>query len=126
MNAIPPNEKPALARARGETEPIDVADNLPEKASGVKRVKPVYIHRMTTEQHKAEGNYTITRNANRQDARLSFAAKGLLEYLLSLPPEWVVCLKHLATVSTDRITAVTSAMNELRKYGYATVVQHRS
>jgi len=54
-----------------------------------------------------------------EDARISFKAKGLLTYLLSRPEDWEVQEKHLATVSTEGVSAVRSAIAELREHGYA-------
>jgi hypothetical protein len=48
-----------------------------------------------------------------QDASLSWAAKGLLAYLLSLPEELEVRLRHIITRSSCSRFATESALNEL-------------
>jgi hypothetical protein len=40
--------------------------------------------------HKHKGKFVIVPNGIFHDSRLSLAAKGLLAYLLSLPPDWEV------------------------------------
>ena len=53
------------------------------------------------------------------DARLSWKAKGLHAYLLSKPPHWKVIFADLVHHGTDRAYSVRSALNELRRAGYA-------
>lgn len=53
---------------------------------------------------------------------LSWKAKGLLAYLLSLPPKWTIRVSELATRSTDKETSVYSALQELREHRYARLV----
>lgn len=57
-------------------------------------------------------------NGYLRDERLSWKAKGLLTYLLSLPADWKPRQEHLVTVSADKDTSVASAIKELTKYGY--------
>lgn len=59
------------------------------------------------------------------DARLSYAAKGVHGYLLGKPDDWKVRVKDIAAHATDGTHAVTTALNELRRYGYARLVRHR-
>jgi len=58
-----------------------------------------------------------------QDSRLSFKAKGLLSYLLSLPDNWEIHLKEIAKHSTDKLTAIKTATKELVAAGYITMSQ---
>jgi len=53
-----------------------------------------------------------------QDSTISFKAKGLLAYLLSLPDDWQIHLKEIAKHSTDKITAIRTATKELVEAGY--------
>lgn len=53
-----------------------------------------------------------------QDGRLSWSAKGMLAYLLSLPESWEPHVSHLIKVSTGGRDAVYTIIKELRKYGY--------
>lgn len=53
------------------------------------------------------------------DARISWKAKGLHAYLLSKPPHWQVRFADLVKHGRDRAYSVRSALDELRKAGYA-------
>ena len=57
-------------------------------------------------------------NKSIQDPSLSWAAKGLLAYLLSLPEEWEVHLRDIFSRSACSRLATESAMNELISAGY--------
>lgn len=65
-------------------------------------------------------DYTIISNEALRDNRLSWKAKGLLSYIMSLPQEWKLNVKDLTTRSTDGRTATAAALNELIDAGYAT------
>jgi len=67
---------------------------------------------------KHKGNYFQMDNESIQDPSLSWAAKGLLAYLLSLPEEWEVHLRDIFSRSTCSRLATESAMNELISAGY--------
>lgn len=68
--------------------------------------------------HRRE-EFCIIARAAVQDARLSFRATGLLAYLLSLPTDWKVSVEHLRSARAEGRDAIRSALNELRKFGYA-------
>lgn len=68
---------------------------------------------------KHEGDYVSIANRVLEDERLSYKAKGVLAYLLTRPPHWVVRTKDLINRSTDGKTSVLSAMRELKDFGYA-------
>lgn len=57
-----------------------------------------------------------------EDERLSYKAKGLMGYLLSRPPDWIVRRDDLIARSTDGREAVQSGMAELRDVGYAELI----
>jgi hypothetical protein len=57
-------------------------------------------------------------NASVQDSGLSWAAKGLLAYFLSLPETWEVHLTDLFRRSVNGKDSTMSAMNELIKAGH--------
>ena len=44
---------------------------------------------------KKETNYTVLDNTFIQDTRLSWKAKGVMTYLLSLPDDWVIHLSEI-------------------------------
>lgn len=65
-----------------------------------------------------------------QDERLSFLARGVLAYVLSLPAGWDFSIERIArsckaTVKGSGREAVTSAMRELEDAGYRRVVVER-
>ena len=51
-------------------------------------------------------NYTVMANYHLRDKGLSFKAKGLLSYMLSLPEDWDYSLNGLASVSKEGIKAI--------------------
>lgn len=53
-----------------------------------------------------------------EDPRLSWAATGLLAYLLGRPANWKIIIEHLKTVKTDGRDSTRSALNKLREVGY--------
>jgi hypothetical protein len=65
-----------------------------------------------------------------QDERLSFTARGVLAYVLSLPDGWKYSIERVAASCTATVKgsgreAVTSAMRELEDAGYRRVVTER-
>lgn len=65
-----------------------------------------------------------------QDERLSFTARGVLSYVLSLPDGWKYSIERVAASCTAKAKgsgreAVTSAMRELEDAGYRRVVTER-
>jgi hypothetical protein len=69
---------------------------------------------------KRSSNFTVVPNEFLHSSELSFKAKGLLSYLLSLPSDWEVHISHLATASKDGQDSVSSGIAELieAKYVY--------
>jgi hypothetical protein len=57
-----------------------------------------------------------------EDPRLSWKATGLLSYLLSKPPDWKIRLEHLTSVKRGGRHQVLCGLQELARYGYATMV----
>jgi hypothetical protein len=53
-----------------------------------------------------------------EDTRLSWAARGLLIYVLSRPDDWRVITKHLVKQGNLRRDGIHSLLKELRKCGY--------
>ncbi|MCL9971568.1 DnaD domain protein [Anoxybacillus kestanbolensis] len=53
-----------------------------------------------------------------QDDRLSWKAKGLLAYMLSMPDNWTFYNEELMKHSPDGSSTFKAAMNELKQYGY--------
>ena len=66
-------------------------------------------------------NYTVMSNYHLKDKRLSFKAKGLLSYMLSLPDTWDFSLNGSSSASKDNITSIRSALKELQELKYLEV-----
>lgn len=66
-------------------------------------------------------NYTVMSNYHLRDQRLSLKAIGLLSKILSLPPAWDYTIEGLAAICRDGVTAVKSALKELKDCGYLVV-----
>ena len=67
---------------------------------------------------KRKSNYTIVPNEMLNNKELSWKAKGMLAYLLSLPDKWEVYAAHLRTVSVDGNDSTVSGLNELMHFKY--------
>jgi hypothetical protein len=73
---------------------------------------------------KHEKNYTVILNTTIQDSRLSWKARGLHHYILSLPDSWEICIAHLTEQSlVDGETTIKSALKELEIFGYLSKVR---
>lgn len=70
--------------------------------------------------------FTIIPNEPLQRKDLSWKAKGLLSYLLSLPEDWEVFKTELQNHSTDGRDSTSGAFDELVKFGYITKEEVRS
>jgi len=71
--------------------------------------------------HKNE-NFTVLDNRPSQNRNLSWKAKGLLTYLLTLPSDWDVKLSDLENRSTDGRDSTNAGIKELIEAGYITRV----
>lgn len=74
---------------------------------------------------KKEKNYTVLDNTFIKDTRLSWKAKGLMTYLLSLPDDWTIHLSEVEKHASDGKSALRSAINELKELGYLKAEQKR-
>ena len=70
-----------------------------------------------TEKHS---HYVAIRNETLEDTRLSWAARGLLAYLLTKPPSWEVHAQHLIQQGPAGRDAVYAILRELESAGYLT------
>lgn len=68
-------------------------------------------------------NYTVMSNVHLKDKRLSLKAKGLLSMILSFPDDWNYSINGLVAVCKENVTAVKSALNELKECGYLKVTK---
>ena len=62
-------------------------------------------------------------NTHLRDKTLSLKAKGLLSQMLSLPDEWDFSMAGLKAINPEGITAVESALKELREKGYVRITK---
>jgi hypothetical protein len=69
--------------------------------------------------HKHKGRFSIVPNGIFHDPRLSLRAKGLLAYLLSLPPDWEVRHDQLQRKLRIGRKLLQGALEELVAAGYA-------
>lgn len=67
---------------------------------------------------KRENPYVIIDKTALNDDRLSWKAKGLLNYLISLPDDWTVHERDLAKRSKDGRDSTRAGIKELIQYGY--------
>jgi hypothetical protein len=63
-------------------------------------------------------NFTPIDNAALTDGRLSFRARGVLAYLLSMPADWRPRAEEIARQSVEGRDAIQRAMRELEALGY--------
>jgi hypothetical protein len=74
---------------------------------------------------KRDNPFVIIDKRALEDSRMSWKAKGLLAYLLTLPDDWTIRLAHLQKQSSDGMFALRSAMQELIDLGYAEIHEER-
>ena len=68
--------------------------------------------------NKKEDNFTVLDNNTLQDDNLSWKARGILVYLLSLPTDWEVKTGEIKRHASDGITSLRSGIKELKEAGY--------
>ena len=52
------------------------------------------------------------------DPKLTWKAKGLIAYIMSLPSDWILSIENLKNVSKDSRDATATGLRELIKQGY--------
>ena len=72
--------------------------------------------------HK-NANYTVMSNYHLQSRNLSLKAIGLLSKVFSLPDGWDYSIAGLTCICKENETAIKSALNELKEWGYLTVTK---
>jgi len=73
---------------------------------------------MATFRVNKDKNYTTINNTGLRDERLTWKAKGILAYILSLPDDWVFYMEEVATHAKDKLDSLRSGMKELKEHGY--------
>ena len=72
---------------------------------------------------RREHPYVVIDNRPLNDARLSFAAMGVLAHLLSKPPQWKIIVSALVkNFPKATENSIRSALRELREFGYAELI----
>lgn len=72
----------------------------------------------TIRRTKRTGDFTTVHNEYLQDVNLSWKAKGLITYIMSLPPDWQLNLSDLKKRSKDGRDATAAGLRELITNGY--------
>lgn len=67
---------------------------------------------------KKTENYVVINKDFLKNRNLSWKAKGILTYILSLPNDWILNISELQNHSKDGSDSLYSGMKELIKYGY--------
>lgn len=76
--------------------------------------------KFTIEKNK---NYTVMSNYHLRDKNLSYKAKGLLSFMLSLPETWDYSMKGLEAISKESIKALRNILLELENSKYITRIR---
>ena len=76
--------------------------------------------------HRSEKNFTVLDNAQIRDARLSWKARGLVAYLLSLPEGWQLRIAQLVEQAPDGRHSTRAGLAELQKTGYLIIERERN
>ena len=66
-------------------------------------------------------DYTIMSNYHLRDKNLSYKAKGLLSFMLSLPDDWDYSINGLVSISKEGVKAIRNILQELQRYGYLVI-----
>ena len=63
-------------------------------------------------------NYTVMSNYHLRDKNLSYKAKGLLSFMLSLPDDWDYSMNGLVAISKESIKSIRNILHELENNKY--------
>jgi hypothetical protein len=63
-------------------------------------------------------NYTTMSNYHLRDKNLTYKAKGLLSFMLSLPEDWDYSINGLCAISKESRKAIRSILKELEELSY--------
>ena len=66
-------------------------------------------------------NYSVISNYHLQDKNLSYKAKGLLSYMLSLPDSWNYSIKGLSRQSKESEKTIRTILKELELNEYLVI-----
>ena len=79
---------------------------------------------MVSKIKKRDDKFVRVSNDFIRDKRISFKAKGLFCYMFSMDNDWNFTMKSIATQQGDGLASITSAMNELKEFGYIVYTKH--
>lgn len=80
--------------------------------------KPIEDSKKTIHRVEKLKNYSIICNTGLHDDRLSWEARGMLAYMLTMPDDWDFYNEELAKHSPQGVSVVKRIMRELKKFGY--------
>jgi hypothetical protein len=69
-------------------------------------------------------NYTVMSNYHFKEKNMTLKSKGLLSLMLSLPDNWDYSVGGLCSLCKENLSAIKSALKELREFGYLTMTKH--
>lgn len=75
---------------------------------------------------KKDSNYVVMNKISLQDKSLSWKAKGIMAYMLSMPDDWVFHKNELRKHSTDGKDSFESGFKELVDQGYVKRIRTRN
>ena len=70
-------------------------------------------------------NYTVMSNYHLRDRSLSYKAKGLLSFMLSLPEDWDYSLVGLSSISKESRDGIRTILKELQEHHYVEIEKVR-
>ena len=70
-------------------------------------------------------NYTVMSNYHLRDKNLTYKAKGLLSFMLSLPEDWDYSINGLVSISKEEVKAIRNILQELQRYGYLVIEKNK-
>ena len=70
-------------------------------------------------------DYTIMSNYHLRDRNLSYKAKGLLSFMLSLPDDWDYSLAGLCSISKESRDGIRAILNELKEHHFWVLINHK-
>ena len=70
-------------------------------------------------------NYTVMSNYHLRDKNLTYKAKDLLSFMLSLPDDWDYSLNGLCAISKESKDGIRSVLKELQEYHYLEIEKIR-
>lgn len=80
---------------------------------------------MIVRSKRPSSHFTVLANDIIRDRRLSWRARGILVYLLSMPDNWKTTSSHLVSVGQEGRDSIRGALSELEEIGYLVRQKHQ-